>query len=68
MVGYCHRNPPAVVGSYDDDFEVVTETEFPKTAESEWCGEFKTKLCPDCGFAPPLHAIDCTIGIGHEHG
>lgn len=68
-IGYCHRNPPQIHGSYeDDDFETITETAFPKTASSEWCGEYKATLCPDCGFLPPHHGVDCTIGQGHEHG
>jgi hypothetical protein len=48
--GECRRYPPAVIlidSSMDDDFDHTfnhsTDTEFPTTLDSTWCGEWKQK-------------------------
>ena len=35
-LGFCHRNPPALINLGDDNYETV----FPILARDEWCGEF----------------------------
>ena len=41
-IGWCVRYPPIFKGKVTaDNFTLISD--WPKTAEFQWCGEFKTK-------------------------